>query len=91
MKPALTAEEWDFVKEAHVGDGLSDHIDTLVGKRDIDEGLHAAAAIALYECRLPFGFTRKDIKVLLAFGGDDEPEIVEITERIEALLPPESE
>jgi len=96
IKPALTPEEWAFVAEAHVGDGLSDHIDAVMGVRDIDDGLHAAAAIALHDCRTPgIGFTREDVAALRYQGvgydeGHDQEALDSIADRIEALLPPES-
>ncbi len=89
LKPALTAEEWDYVAEAHIGDGLSDHIDRMFRRPlDIDETLHAAAAIALHDCRRPVGFTRADVRWLRANQWSEMCQ--SIADRIEALLPPEN-
>ena len=85
MKPALTAEEWEFE----------------IGKRFFEilqadpEWCHRNAAMYLDD--QPFGFTREDVSLLQEIAGnemgctDDDTlwkPLFDLTTRIEALLPP---
>jgi hypothetical protein len=100
IKNALTAEEW----EQWTRDGMliCYRLAITVRSRGPDPAggvQHATAALALYD--QPFGFKRDDAKYIRwyadrialpqEFGGfgDDVTELLDLADRIEALLPPE--
>ena len=92
MKPALTAEQWVGVippdKDGIWGSGYL-----------VVEEKHHMAAVCLHE--QSFGFTREDVELLretlpadvlhLGYQYEEEPQayLLDLADRIEALLPPE--
>ena len=91
IKPALTAEEWATPARNEVPVGKDGFVD---GRYILDSEKHRIAAQCLHG--QPFGFTRQDVALLgliqdLVDGMPDldMPELKSLTDRIEALLPPE--
>lgn len=88
INPAMTREEWNTARFRRAS-----ALATSGQFRAQVEGLHARAALALYE--QPFGFTRSDVSLLtsilarLGEGGRRHAQAESLRERITALLPPE--
>jgi hypothetical protein len=92
IKPALTEQEWRFVKLWAAGKMISGHARGMVVNDLPDSQKHGAAAQALYG--QPFGFTRGHWDAIrraamMDTGGVLRPLLEEAADRIAALLPPE--